>query len=80
MGKQAELEKWLKGRPKVVQDIARKYPTWKTYVHKDHPDTAEYSIHSINEDGSITCNKTDFLGFQIQVFGMNPDDLREKKK
>lgn len=40
MKKQEELEKWLKGRPQVVEDIARKYPPWETYVHKGHPDTA----------------------------------------
>lgn len=79
MDKEVELEKWLKGRPQVVQEIARKYPPWKTYVHKGHPDTATYSVYSINEDGTVTCNKTDWLGFQIQVFGMNPEDLVEGK-
>ena len=75
MSKEQELEKWLRGRPQIVKDIARKYPPYDLYVHKGHPETATYTIYSISEDGTITCNKTDFLGFQTQVFGMHPSDL-----
>jgi hypothetical protein len=77
MNPEVELEKWLEGRPQVIKDIARKYPPWKTYVHKEHPETATYQIYSINEDGTVTCNKVDFMGIPIQVFGMNPNDLTE---
>ena len=78
MSKEEELEKWLDGRPEVVKQIARKRPPWKEYVHKGHPETATYSIHSISEDGTITCNKLDFMGIPVQVFGMSPEDLVEK--
>jgi len=78
-----ELEAWLVGRPQIIKDIARKYPFGKIYTHKKHPDTAEYTIQSINEDGTITCKKVDFMGITITVFGMNPEDLipvEEEKK
>ncbi len=73
----AELEKWLKGRPQVVKDIARKYPPWNDYELKGHEGLGIYNIYSISEDGTVTCNKVDWLGIPTQVFGMNPEDLVE---
>jgi len=69
MSKKVELEKWLVGRPQIVKDIARKYPPWEDYIHKDRPDTATYN--SISEDGTITCNKIDFFWYEPKRF--NPD-------
>jgi hypothetical protein len=79
MSKEKQLEKWLEGRPQIVKDIARKYPPWYEYVHKEHPEAGTYTLHSINEDGTVTCNKVDWLGIPMQVFGMNPEDLIKKE-
>lgn len=27
-----QLEKWLIGRPKIIKELARKYPPWNEYV------------------------------------------------
>lgn len=62
---------------KLLKIFLANYPPWKTYVHKDHSDTATYQLYSVNEDGTITCNKIDFMGIPVQVFGMNPADLVE---
>lgn len=78
--KKAILEAWLIGRPKVVKELARKFPPWESFVLKGQEEVGVYQPIAYSEDGTIRCLKTDFLGFQVQVFGMKPSDLIPAKE
>ena len=76
---QAEWEKWKNGRPKVMLDLAERFPPnilfrLKTTGQRVYP-------VSYNEDGTLkVCVSAQFNAiatFERNVFGINPDDLEE---
>lgn len=76
---QALMDKWLEGRPKIIVELARRYPPWQRYVLKGQEDLGVYTPIAYSEDGTIRCLKTDWLGMQVQVFGMKPRTLIPKE-
>jgi hypothetical protein len=71
------LELWLIPRPIIIKKLARQFPPYKKYFMPNNLDSGYYYPISYNENGTITCNKTDFLGFHYEVFGILPADLKE---
>jgi hypothetical protein len=50
-----QLEQWLVGRPKIVQELARKFPPG-TIIH-DHNGTKLWVV-AYNEDGGVSVSET----------------------
>ncbi len=74
--RERELRKWLKDRPKIIQEMALKIKPWKAYRIK--ATGQECSIYSFSENGTITVNTHNCLmGGQYRVFGYKPEDLEE---
>jgi hypothetical protein len=70
-------EEWVSTRPKVVQDMCRRFPGDRLYKYKGDK---RVTIYSYAEDGTVTVNITgeyNLLSFSRQVFGINPEDLEE---
>lgn len=72
------FELWLLTRPRAIRQLARQYPPYNKYVLKG--ESGDYTPIAYSEDGTIRCLKTDWLGFQYQVFGINPSDLILKEE
>lgn len=82
-----EWEKWLKERPEHVREVAEKIVPWKLYKLKgiEHDIGTRYSPFSYDEmeDGTVTlqCRRvggiTSFMGDDIGVFGIKPENLEE---
>lgn len=74
-----EWDKWLNERPKIIRNLALKYPPDKLYTLK--PNGNRVTIVSYCEDGTMTVfissKYNDFLIFERQVFGIKPEDLIE---
>jgi len=76
----AEWEEWCDSRPTKVAEVARRLVPWKLYqmrstgqrvviVHYDEEESGEVSL-SVDVSGAYN-----FLMFDRQVFGVDPDDL-----
>ena len=68
-------EEWVKSRPKKIQRMIKQLPPNQEYVLKGQEELGTYQPLAYSEDGTVRCLKTDWLGMQYQVFGMNPKDL-----
>lgn len=81
-------DKWLSERPENVRKVAEKIMPFKKYIDtrikNDLGNRYRPVSYQEQEDGSVTvtCEKTNeeypFLA-GCNVFGMNPDNLREDK-
>lgn len=82
MAKIAELDEkiwneWIQSRPKTIQELCKKVPPDRLYRLQQG---SRVTIHSYDEDGTVTvnvCCAHNFLFFERQVFGINPDELSE---
>lgn len=73
-----EIEKWLAGRPPIIQKLARDFPPHKLYRLKTGGQRV--TISSINENCTFTVSvRADFnlVGATRGVFGIKPEDLEE---
>ncbi len=61
---------WIWTRPKVIREMAYKYPPWVEYKIKSTGQTA--ILYSYSEDGTVT---VDIFSEQLRVFGIDIDDL-----
>lgn len=76
----SELDDWIKSRPPKIQKMIKQLPPDKLYVLKGQEELGQYQPLAYSEDGTVRCLKTDFMGLQYQVFGMNPNDLTDLEK
>lgn len=70
--------KWVSSRPRVIQELCKKYPPCNLYQLKksDH----RVTLYSYSEDGTMTVNVTgeyNTVIFDRQAFGIKPEDLEE---
>ena len=74
----AELNKWLEGRPPIIQDLCKKFPPDRLYLYK--PTNHRVTLYSYSEDGTMTIvvsGDYNAVVFPRQVFGIKPEDLVE---
>jgi hypothetical protein len=72
----AELERWMRGRPESVCELARKYPPWTCYRSSEHPHL-HYVILSYGEDGTLRlAHGVDSTSPGHNTFGQDPSQLR----
>lgn len=70
--------KWLKSKPPVIQEMAKKIPPEKLYRLKTS--NHRVTIFSYNENGTMTVvvsGKYNFVDFERRVFGIRPEELEE---
>lgn len=79
----AGYEEWCASRPPHVAEVARRLPPWKLYRMKStgHRVTL-YAFDENGEEGAVTLRvnvtkEYNFVTFERQVFGIDPDDLEE---
>lgn len=81
------LDEWLKGRPKIIKDLANKLNPFLRYRIKS---TGQHcDIYSYSEDGTVTVAVNGYdkeilnimnQSIQVNVFGLSPDDIEELKQ
>ena len=74
----AELNKWLEGRPPIIQDLCKKFPPDRLYLYK--PTNHRVTLYSYSEDGTMTIvvsGDYNAVVFPRHVFGIKPEDLVE---
>ena len=70
--------KWLKTRPRVIRDLAKRLPPNLLYRLKGTGQRA--TIYSYNENGTLTVSITgqyNLIDFEREVFGIPPEELEE---
>ena len=75
---QEAWSEWIDSRPKIIQDICKKLPPNRLYRMKSTGQRVY--IYSYSEDGTVTVDITgqyNFITFDRQVFGIDPDNLEE---
>ena len=73
-----EWDKWVEGRPPIVQDLCRRFPPDRLYLYK--PTNHRVTLYSYSEDGTMTIvvlGDYNAVIFPRQVFGIKPEDLVE---
>ena len=71
-------DEWVKERPECVRVVAERFKPWKLYRLKESGHRVY--LKSFSEDGTMTvvvCGRFNFVMFERNVFGINPDDLTE---
>lgn len=69
-------DKWVKSRPPEVRAIAERFLPWELYRLKTTGQRV--TLRSILDNGTISViasNKYNQTLFDLQVFGIDPDDL-----
>lgn len=69
----AELEEWLKDRPQIIRDLARKYPPGSGWLLNGQP----CEIYSYYEDGTVSVLRNSIIG-TLKVFGVDPETLEQQ--
>ena len=75
---EAAFAKWLKGRPKVIREMAKRCPLNLLYRLKSTGQRA--TLYSYSENRTVTVNITgeyNAMMFDRRVFGIDIDDLEE---
>ena len=73
---ETEWKAWVASRPACVRVIAERFDPWSLYQMKSTGHRC--TLVSISENGTITVainGDLNFVTFDRQVFGINPDDL-----
>lgn len=73
---EAAWAEWVESRPESVKAVAKRFDPWSLYLLKTTGQRV--TILAIAEDGTVRVNVSgnyNFLIFERQVFGINPDDL-----
>ena len=74
----AEWEEWIKSKPQVIQDLAKRLPPDRLYLLKSSGHRVE--LHGYVEDGTLivrVLGKWNKIMFERNVFGIKPEDLVE---
>ena len=79
---EADWIEWVASRPDNVRDVAKRFDPWTLYRMEDTDQRVTVYSFEEHDDGNVTL-KVDVTGFfnlvlfDRQVFGINPDDLKE---
>lgn len=71
-------DEWVASRPKIIQDLCRRFPPYNLYYLKDPGQ--KVTISSYFRDGTLKVNVTgeyNAVMFDREVFGIKPEDLEE---
>ncbi len=71
-------DEWVASRPKIIQDLCRRFPPCNLYQLRDS--NQKVTIVSYSEDGTLTVDisgEYNWVTFARQVFGIKPEDLEE---
>jgi hypothetical protein len=74
---EAGWNEWVATRPPIIQEMCRRLPPDRLYRIKD---AHRCTIVAYSEDGTVRVNVSgehNFLMFDREVFGINPNDLTE---
>jgi len=76
-GAEARWKEWYQDRPQIIQDLAKRFKPWKTYRMKETGQSCRPL--SFNENGTVTCHcwHDDMPFSDVEVFGINPDNVEE---
>ena len=73
-----EWEEWVKSRPEVIQNLAKRFPPYNLYRLKTSGHRVV--IYSYSEDETLTVKVSgefNLITFERQVFGIKPENLEE---
>lgn len=80
------LDEWLKGRPKIIKDMANKLNPFLRYRIKSTGQHCDIYSYSENNTITVTVNGHDkealniaYQAVQVNVFGLELDDVEEIK-